>query len=190
MNLFLICGKSNSGKDSLVNALIQNPFCHVEKAINFTTRQKREGEVDGLTYNFITEQDFEEKLRNGEILEYESYQIDSENTNWLYGSIKGELTKSDNVVAIVNPKGLKSILATDLVPYITTILIECDDKIRLQRALIRDSNVKEIIDRYLRDEKDFEHTDLYDYKINNKDFCKAYNELLAIIKSKQGLIVK
>lgn len=184
-NLFLICGKSNSGKDTLVNAVMNNAFIKdIKKAVSFTTRPKRIGEYDGVHYNFITEQDFEEKLKEGEILEYESYFIESENTNWLYGSTRSELTKSDNVIAIVNPKGLKSILATDLGIKATTILIECDDRTRLLRALERDSDVKEIVNRFNRDERDFDDMSLYDYKIINENFCSAYNFLTKILYDK------
>lgn len=184
-NLFLICGKSNSGKDTLVNAVMNNAFIKdIKKAVSFTTRPKRIGEYDGVHYNFITEQNFEEKLKEGEILEYESYFIESENTNWLYGSTRSELTKSDNVIAIVNPKGLKSILATDLGIKATTILIDCDDRTRLKRALERDSDVKEIVHRFNRDENDFDDMSLYDYRIINENFCSAYNFLTKILYDK------
>lgn len=184
-NLFLICGKSNSGKDTLVNAVVNNAFVKdLKKATSFTTRPKRVGEFDGINYNFITEQDFEEKLIQGEILEYESYFIQSKNTNWLYGSTKSELTKGDNVIAIVNPKGLKSILATDLGIKATTIFIDCEDRTRLKRALKRDANVKEIINRYERDERDFDDMSLYDFRVINEDFCSAYNHLTKILYDK------
>ena len=53
--IIILCGQSGSGKDTIATKLINNHFYRV---ITNTTRPPRNGEVDGVDYNFITDLDF------------------------------------------------------------------------------------------------------------------------------------
>ena len=65
--LILFSGPSGVGKDTLLDILIRkNP--NFQKSISITTRERREGEVDGVDYYFITPDDFEAMLDCGEVL--------------------------------------------------------------------------------------------------------------------------
>ena len=62
--LILFSGPSGVGKDTLLDILIRkNP--NFQKSISITTRERREGEVDGVDYYFITPDDFEAMLDCG-----------------------------------------------------------------------------------------------------------------------------
>ena len=68
--LILFSGPSGVGKDTLLDILIRkNP--NFQKSISITTRERREGEVDGVDYYFITPDDFEAMLDCGEVLEFD-----------------------------------------------------------------------------------------------------------------------
>ena len=54
--LIIICGKTNSGKSTLKNALLQHGF---ESIVTYTTRSPRLGEVNGVDYHFVSEEEFE-----------------------------------------------------------------------------------------------------------------------------------
>lgn len=66
--LFLIIGKSLSGKDTLLNEILESEsFCKdikLERLVRLTTRKPREDEVDGKTYHFITDKDYETKYKD------------------------------------------------------------------------------------------------------------------------------
>ena len=67
--IVILSGPSGVGKDTLISAWIaKNP--HVERVITYTTRDKREGEVDGVDYHFVSTREFLEMARAGEFLEY------------------------------------------------------------------------------------------------------------------------
>ena len=70
--LILFSGPSGVGKDTLLEILLQKDSS-LQKSVSLTTRMRREGEVDGVDYYFITPDDFEAMLEVGDILEFAKY---------------------------------------------------------------------------------------------------------------------
>ena len=67
--VFVVTGTSGAGKGTLEKALlVQIP--ELALAISATTRERREGEEDGREYWFLSDEEFDEKLRAGDFLEY------------------------------------------------------------------------------------------------------------------------
>lgn len=66
--LFLIIGKTFSGKDTLLNSILSNEeFCeenNLERLVRYTTREKRENEIEGKEYHFITDDEYESRFMN------------------------------------------------------------------------------------------------------------------------------
>lgn len=164
--IFCVVGKSSSGKDTLVSIVseeLQMPI-----ATSFTTRPKREGEIEGREYHFITEGEFLQKEAMDGIAECTSYKV-ADNLTWWYGLTREELEKGEYTIVIVNPDGLEQL--TDLYgDKIVSILVECDGLERLERSIKRDktANPKEICRRFLQDEVDFETIEC-DYVIYNEN---------------------
>src|SRR5579872_2018268 len=67
--LFVISAPAGTGKTTLVQMLCKQFDC-VVKSVSFTTRSPRKNEISGQDYHFITHAQFEEKIRQGEFLEY------------------------------------------------------------------------------------------------------------------------
>jgi guanylate kinase len=68
-NVFLITAPSGAGKSSLVNALLEND-AGLQLSVSCTTREPRDGEVDGRDYHFVTEAEFLHMRQNDELLEW------------------------------------------------------------------------------------------------------------------------
>lgn len=182
--LFLLVGKSASGKDTFMNMLLSD-FKEIKPLVSHTTRPMRTGEKDGETYHFVDDATFEEMLDNGEFLETTSYTIESENKIYKYGLSKKEVMDTPYAMTIVNPYGLNNLLANKFIKdNIVSILITRNDKDRILAYINRDENVniKEMIDRYKRDEEDFENV-MTDYILENNDaICNSYIKLYKLIK--------
>lgn len=182
--LFLLVGKSASGKDTLMNMLLSD-FKEMKPLVSHTTRPMRTGEKDGETYHFVDDLTFEEMLNNDEFLETTSYTIESENKIYRYGLSKKEVMDTPYAMTIVNPYGLNNLLTNKFIKdNIVSILITRNDKDRILAYMNRDENVniKEMIDRYKRDEEDFENV-MTDYIIENDDaICDSYIKLYKLIK--------
>lgn len=84
--IFVISGPSGSGKGTVCEALRKiNPDTAI--SVSATTRKPREGEVDGVSYHFMTRERFEELIAQGEVLEHTQY-----NGNY-YGTLRSEAEK-------------------------------------------------------------------------------------------------
>lgn len=164
--IFAFCGKMGAGKDTLV--ALTSETLNIQVATSFTTRPKREGEKEGREYFFISKEDFLNKRETGEIAEYTSYNVATGDT-WYYGLTKEELEKSQPIITIVNPDGLKQ-LEKIYGDRVISIIIDCSDIERLKRAINREKNVNtlEICRRMCQDDKDFKNI-LCDYIVDNSD---------------------
>ena len=70
--LVVITGPSGVGKGTLVRSLLsRHPELHL--SISVTTRQPRTGEINGKDYHFVTPSEFEQKIENGQLLEWAKY---------------------------------------------------------------------------------------------------------------------
>ena len=85
--MIIIMGKASSGKDAVKNALIKNHNYH--GITTYTTRPMRKCEIQDVTYHYISEEEFLEKIDNGFFAEWKSYNV--EDKTWYYGSAKEDL---------------------------------------------------------------------------------------------------
>jgi len=70
--VMILSGPSGSGKDTVIQELLDRDDQTVV-SISMTTRAPRPGEVDGVHYYFVTKEEFEQNIRDGEMLEYAIY---------------------------------------------------------------------------------------------------------------------
>ena len=90
--LFVISSPSGGGKTSLINKLFEDTrSMNFKKSISDTTRQKREGDINGRDYYFLSEKEFKDKIEKEEYVEYASV------FGNFYGTSKEEIkTKYNN----------------------------------------------------------------------------------------------
>lgn len=156
-----ICGEAGSGKDTFAAALaeeLKNKKYKVHQVVSYTTRPKRDYEVDGKDYHFINHEDFIKLIVNGKMLEV------SEFNNWFYGTCIDDLKQKAINIEVLNPDGIES-LSTDNRIDLCIIRLLCNDKERLIRQLLREENpnVEEIVRRYKTDKEDFTNFHISDY---------------------------
>lgn len=139
-------GKSGAGKDYL-SRLLAEACPNMHEIVSYTTRPPRSGEVDGVSYHFVSEKDFFEK----KLLEHTKFR------DWYYGTALEDLQEDTYNIGVFNPAGVRNLAANPNIE-LTCFLVRAPDKVRLMRQLQREANpdIKEIIRRYEADEKDFE----------------------------------
>ena len=149
-NIIAIMGKAGAGKDTLLDALCD---LHPEwnKIISCTTRPPREGEVDGESYFFLSQDEFLDKMYDGSMLEVSSFR------GWSYGTSLDGLDENKINIGVFNPEGIDKITSLDDLVNPHLILVKSEDRTRLLRQLNREENpdVQEIIRRFGTDENDF-----------------------------------
>lgn len=146
-----ICGKSASGKDTLLRYTIMN-YMWLHKVINCTTRPPRENEVDGKNYHFLSLEEFAHKdAIEGKMIEVTKFR------EWYYGTSVEDLSLDEINIGVFNPAGIYALMQREDVD-LYVVQVVASDKTRLLRSLTREDNpdVDEIVRRYLADREDFE----------------------------------
>ena len=101
--MIALIGMTCTGKDTTLQDLIKLGY---EPIVSYTTRPKREGEINGVTYHFVSDDEFELLRSRNIFAETTEYRVASEDI-WKYGTARLDL-KGDKVM-IVNPEGLKNL---------------------------------------------------------------------------------
>ena len=165
MKLIYIMGKSSSGKDTIYRILKENFGTYVL----YTTRPMRDGEKEGITYNFISNKEMQEYIdgkKDHKVIEYRTYQTVF--GPWIYATIEDDqFNTKNNIVTIGTLESyiqikeyFKKNSNIDIIP----VYIEVPDNIRLKRAIEREENGKgqytELCRRFIADNKDFSEDNL------------------------------
>lgn len=102
--LIIISAPSGAGKTTIIKHLLKHPEFKFEFSISACSRKKRDGEIDGKDYYFLTSEDFKDRISNNEFIEWEEVYKDH-----FYGTLKIEIDrifeKGNNVLFDVDVKG-------------------------------------------------------------------------------------
>lgn len=172
--IIALCGKAGAGKDFLLNRICAN---HPEfyKIISNTTRPMREGEKDGISYHFLTDEEFLKK----------TYIEETIFRGWHYGTATDNLSPDKINIGVFNRSGVEALRRMNNIELLD-IFVFATDKERVIRQLTREENpdVKEIIRRFGTDEEDFASFDIApNHTILNHDADVAIQGIEAIICS-------
>ena len=182
--LFVILGKSCSGKTTILNEVLSK--LDIPVLLSQTTRPKRDNEIDGVDYNFVTMSEFDNDYKNENVLEYDVFRIDSIKQTWTYYTKKSDLLlDTTSQIKIVSPTGLAQLMSNkELKNNIVSIYIESSDKLRKKRYLTRCTSPDNMNDRFARDERAFQHlfTDYIILNDENMSINEASNQLINIIE--------
>ncbi|MCR4807920.1 MAG: guanylate kinase [Lachnospiraceae bacterium] len=171
--IFYIIGKSSTGKDTIYKKLLKKYPDMLKSVVMYTTRPKREGEIDGVTYNFVTEAEYKNLKNDGFIIEERAY--DTVHGIWRYFTVKDSR---------LDPESNSYLISGVLDSYVATrdyfgedavvpIYIEVEDGERLSRALKREKKpgnhrYAEMCRRFLSDTEDFSEDKLKEAGIEKR----------------------
>ena len=182
--LFVILGKSCSGKTTILNEVLSK--LEIPVLMSYTTRPPRNGEIDGKEYKFVDMHTFDTDYKNEDILEYDVFRIDSIRQSWVYYTKKSDLLlPQTSQIKVVSPTGLAQLMSNkELKNNIVSIYIESSDKLRQKRYLTRAISPDNMNDRFERDERNFQHlfTDYIIINNENTSINEASNQLINIIE--------
>lgn len=163
----IIIGPSGSGKDFLVRKLVEKGL---KSGIKMTTRPKRKHEVQGITYDFINESNFLDKIKLNEFLCYQKFTVTPLNKEpeiWYYGLTKEEFENSQ--VFIMTP-GEFSNITPEQRKECFVVYLDIDRSIRESRLFKREDKNDSIRRRLDADEEDFKDLTDYDLKVRDPEF--------------------
>lgn len=185
-NVFVITGPSGVGKDSVIDAAKKKGLDSTSM-ITTSTRSMRPGEAEGQPYYFVSTQEFEDKIKHGDMVEYATVYGN------YYGGTRAELeriSKDDSTVAIikVDPQGARNYKQA-MPDTVVTIFIEPPSLDALaERLASRATDSQQVIDERLHiAREELQHLDQWDYRIVNEEgkLDKTAAELIGIIRQHQ-----
>ena len=163
--LFVLMGKSATGKDSLYDLLMKDPEIRLKKIVEYTTRPIRTGEVDGVDYHFATEEMLEAFRAEGKVIECRCYP--SAYGPWYYFNVDDgqfDFSAGDYIV-ISTLEAYEHFVAYFGNERVKPLYVEISDRERLHRAVAREDaeehpKYDELCRRFLADSADYAEENL------------------------------
>lgn len=181
--LIVLSGPSGVGKGTVRKAIFEEDGIDFQYSISATTRSPRKGEVDGEDYFFVTREQFEERINNGDMLEYAQY------INNYYGTPKSfidqTLASGRDVFLEIDVQGALQVKSK--MPEGIYIFLTPPDLTNLRSRLVgRGTDSSEVIEKRVAAARDeLKMMINYDYAVENDVVSRAVDRIKAIITAER-----
>ncbi len=182
-NLIIISGTTCAGKGTVIKKVIEN-HNDIELSISYTSRPKREHEVDGVDYYFVTQSEFEEKIKNDEFLEYAQVHYGA-----YYGTPKKEiqqkLDSGKDVILEIDVQGAKQVKEKFPETILIFIMAPSMEEVKRRIKMRGDENNEQIISRFKVAYNEINEYNNYNYVVVNDDLSEAVKKVESILVSEK-----
>lgn len=178
--LIVLSGPSGVGKGTILKEVMKDESLKLAFSISMTTREKREGEVNGVNYFFVSKDEFEQAVKDGKLLEYAEFVGNYYGTPLEY--VEKLRNQGINVILEIEVQGCMQVQEKE--PGALTIFIVPPSMEELEsRIRGRKSEPEEIIQQRLaKAEKEMEMLNRYKYVVCNDDVELAADIISVIIR--------
>lgn len=182
--LIVISGPSGVGKGTVRKALFQRTQQNLVYSVSMTTRQPRNGEVDGVDYYFVNQEQFQSQIDNGNLLEYATF------VGNFYGTpkdkIEQELDKGNEVVLEIEVNGAMQV--KEKMPEAVFIFIAPPSFSALENRLYTrgTESAETIKERLQKASREIKLANQYDYIVINDTVDNAADRIMAIIRAEHA----
>ena len=181
--LIVVSGPSGAGKDTICNRLV-GEMKDTKISISMTSREPRGKEVDGVDYYFISKEEFEQRIKNDEFLEYAVV-----HNNQYYGTPKGkieeDLSKGKNIILVIDIQG--ALKVKEKISEALFIFIMPPSMEELKDRLIKrqTESKKKILERFKTAYNEINEYTKYNYIVVNDKVDKAVDKVKSIITAEK-----
>ena len=182
--LIIISAPSGTGKTTLISKILESEE-NIQLSVSATTRDKRNGEVDGINYYFLTKEEFESKIKNDEFLEYAD--VFGNYYGTLMSQINEKFNNGKDVFLDIDYQGAEKISnKIEATKLLKIFLLPPSMKELKHRLISRGRDKIEDIEKRLEKAKlEMKHSINYDYVVINDNFEETVNIVKSIINSKR-----
>ena len=179
--LVILSGVAGAGKDTIKKEIMLR-MSNVKSIPSYTSRPQRDGDVPGVTYVFLSKEQFEEKIRNGELYEYDIHH------NNYYGTSKkflNDASKDGIIIKDIDVNGTEALKdSLEGIKVVTIFLRVPKEELRHRLENRIDKPSKEDIDlRLSRFDYEESKIGLYDYVLKNDDLEKCVSIVQSIVEN-------
>ncbi|CAD2076689.1 Guanylate kinase [Jeotgalicoccus aerolatus] len=179
--LIVLSGPSGVGKGTVRKAVFDHPETNFKYSISMTTRQKREGERDGIDYFFKSHEEFEALIEQDKFIEYAEYVGNYYGTPVDY--VKDTIAEGHDVFLEIEVEGAKQV--REKFPDALFIFLAPPTLAQLEKRLIgRGTDSQKVIDHRIKEAKrELNLMNLYDYVVINDDVDTARQKVQCIVEA-------
>lgn len=187
--LLIISGPSGVGKGTLVKLLRDYDSDYV-LSCSVTTRDPRPGEIEGVHYHFITDEEYDRMLAEDAFLEHATVHGNR------YGTprkpVEEMLAQGKNVILEIDPQGAIAVMENPNVGDYVSVFILPPSYAELRRRLTaRQTDKPDVIERRMNNARaEIARLNRYQYAVINDTVGPAFDELLRIIKAEKQRTVR
>jgi guanylate kinase len=177
--VFVITGQSGAGKGTLIERLLRD-FPQLQLAVSATTRARRPGEIDGVHYYFISDDEFDRRLAAGEFVEHHAFPW-GQRSGTLVSEIQRIADAGNACVLELETEGALNVAEREsraVTIFVTAPIEELERRLR-ERAT---ESAGEIGERLRVAREQLEIADRFDYRVENDDLERASAELAGIVR--------
>lgn len=176
--LIIVSGPSGSGK-STVTKIVKDKL-NIPLSISATTRNPRDGEIDGKDYFFLSKEEFKNKIANDEFYEYA--EVHGNYYGTLKKTVEENLDKGLNVILEIDVQG--ALITKEKKKDAVLVFFRTKDMDILEKRLRdRKTDSEEVIQTRLKNaETELKYEDKYNYTIINENLDDSIQELIDIIE--------
>lgn len=179
--LIIISAPSGCGKSTIIGEIMDRGDLDLEFSVSATNRKPRPGEVDGVNYHFLTDQEFKDLIAEKAFVEYEQVY-----PGRYYGTLRSEIqnrvNQGHNVILDIDVNGGMNV-RKQFGDEAVSIFIEPPSIPELRRRLVQrgSDDAKSIEERVGRAEYELGFRDKFDHVVTNDELPRAIKEIEGII---------
>ncbi|ABD46097.1 guanylate kinase [Neorickettsia sennetsu] len=184
--LFIISSPSGGGKTTVADFLVGQDLS-IKRSISFTTRQPRGEEKDGIDYYFVSKDEFNRLLQEGEMLEHATVLQNQYGTSHRY--IEETLALGIDVLCCIDWQGAEQIRKKT--NCISIFLLPPSLQKLKTRLTSRGTDTADVIEYRLKVAlEEIQHFSKYDYVLVNDDLTETKQKVLSIITAEREKLVQ
>ena len=178
--IIVVTAPSGAGKSTMVKKLMQQRI-DLAFSTSLTTREKREGEVHGQHYYFVTHNEFQDRVKKGDLVEHEEVY-----TGQFYGTLKSEIERiwSQRKIAVfdMDVKGAETIKKAYGKDALVIFIAPPDKETLVRRLTNRNTESKDSLKKRIKKaEQELSYQDKFDKVVVNADFDIAFMNVKNVI---------
>ena len=184
-NIMVILSSPSGAGKTTITKKIQQKYNTFKISVSHTTRKPRSNEVDGVDYNFVSQEKFKKDLDEGKFYEHAK----------IYGNFYGtskesvnNLFKTNDIIFDIDWQGTKQLSNFQNLELIKIYIMISDKKELRERLLKRNQDSDKEVEKRLKSfDEDIKHWRDYDYIVINKDIENCFKQIENIILNHKKL---